>query len=148
MTKRDTNYIKSIIVHYSQTPTDREVSLEEITKWHQSRGMDTVGYHYIVHLDGSMSVGRPLNVTGAHARGYNMSSIGICYIGGTIDGGEDTRTPEQKTAMIELIMSLLTVFPQITKVMGHNDVSDKECPAFDVGAEYGYLLTNKHSNNC
>ena len=141
--KRDTNFINSIFYHYTQTPKGRKVSKEEVDSWHKDRGMDGIAYHYLIHLDGKVSVGRPLNVSGAHAKGFNLKSIGICYVGGTTKGGVDTRTPEQKIALINLTMSLLTVFPNITSLQGHYEVSDKECPAFNPSEEYSYMLKNR-----
>lgn len=149
MTKRDTSFINSIIYHYSQTPIGREVSVEEIREWHIKRGMADIAYHYLVHLDGTVSIGRDLNFAGAHARGHNLKSIGICYVGGTIKGGVDTRTEAQKMSLINLTMSLITVFPNITSLYGHNDVSQKLCPAFNPSEEYGYMLTNRdYVENC
>lgn len=140
MTRRDTNFIDEIIVHYTQTPIGREVSVEEVTKWHQQRSMDTIGYHFLIHLDGSISLGRPLNIRGAHCYGRNLKSIGIAYVGGTAEGGQDTRTEAQTCSLNNLIGSLVTVFPNIKKISGHNDYSEKECPGFNVREEFKHFI--------
>jgi len=147
MTKRDLHIIDTIIVHYSQTPVGREVSMDEMTGWHKVRGMDDIAYHFLVHLDGGLSIGRPLSVVGAHAYGRNKTSVGICYVGGTVEGGVDTRTEKQKNTLTNLIMSLDLILPNLTSVIGHNDVSDKECPAFNVGNEYNHIL-NTNQETC
>lgn len=72
---------------------------------------------------------------GAHARGYNAHSIGICYEGGLSPSGciADTRTPVQKAAMASLIADLRRRYPTIRTVLGHRDLPgvQKACPCFD-----------------
>ena len=68
---------------------------------HKRRGFRTIGYHFLVHLDGSIDVGRPIAQIGAHARRKNLHSIGICYIGGLDKNRKpkDTRTVLQIHAL-------------------------------------------------
>lgn len=130
-----------IIIHCSDSPEGRNDTVNDIQRWHKSRGWKAIGYNYVIHLDGSIHKGRDLdgdgNVneeTGAHALGHNKRSIGICYIGGADSitrKPKDTRTPEQKEAMKELVLKLKRELG-ITKVLGHNEVSAKACPSFDV----------------
>ena len=47
--------INKIIIHCSATPEGRNVKAETIKKWHLDRGFSDIGYHYIIHLDGSIS---------------------------------------------------------------------------------------------
>ena len=84
---------------------------------------------------------------GAHARGYNAKSLGICYEGGLDSNGKpaDTRTLSQQIALHALVSKLLKEFPG-SKVVGHRDLSPdknyngivdpwervKECPCFSV----------------
>jgi N-acetylmuramoyl-L-alanine amidase len=73
---------------------------------------------------------------GAHVRGHNATSIGICYVGGldrTTWQPKDTRTEEQKRSMRTLIVALKGVFPD-AEVLGHRDFPNvkKACPSFDV----------------
>jgi len=132
--------IEEIIIHCSATPEGRDVSTEEIRQWHLDRGWSDIGYHFVVELDGTVYDGRPLEIAGAHARGHNSQSIGICYVGGVDSDMEakDTRTNEQAIALVELITSLKERFPEAI-VIGHRDVSEKECPSFDATEEYKYL---------
>ena len=72
---------------------------------------------------------------GAHAKGYNAHSIGICYEGGlnARDQPEDTRTPEQKETLHRLLERLKEDYPD-AKVVGHRDLPgvQKDCPCFEV----------------
>ena len=92
--------INKLVVHCSATREDQPISYETIKSWHvEGRGWSDIGYHYIVHLDGSISKGREDSVQGAHVSGHNRDSIGICYIGGVEQDGKtpkDTRTCNQK----------------------------------------------------
>jgi N-acetylmuramoyl-L-alanine amidase len=127
-------HVDTIIVHYSATPEGREVPVEEIRRWHvEERGWADIGYHYVVHLDGSVSTGRPEGVIGAHAAGHNRTSIGICYVGGLRDGqSADTRTPEQTRALREIIADIRSRHGEGVRLAGHRDVGATECPGFDV----------------
>lgn len=75
--------INYIIVHCTATPEGRWVTNEEITRWHRARGFRTIGYHYVVYLDGTVHAGRPENEAGAHCLGRNADSVGVCYVGGS-----------------------------------------------------------------
>lgn len=75
--------IDEIILHCSATPEGREHDVEDIRRWHvDGRGWSDVGYHYIILLDGTVQAGRPVNIQGAHCKGQNKTTVGICYIGG------------------------------------------------------------------
>lgn len=130
--------INEIIIHCTATPEGREVSVKEIDRWHRNRGFDGIGYHYIIHLDGSVEAGRPVDRVGAHCLGHNHNSIGVCYVGG-VDKEmkpKDTRTEAQKHAVKELVSKLCMLYPGCT-IHGHNEFAKKACPCFDVKKEFG-----------
>lgn len=138
--------IDTIVIHCSATPEGRPVSVSTIRQWHLDRGWRDIGYHFIIGLNGEIWPGRPISQRGAHVKGHNTGSIGICYVGGVTNDGrlapKDTRTPEQKTAIVSLIRGLLTDYPQINKICGHRDFPNvkKACPCFDAIPEYKYLI--------
>lgn len=139
--------IDSIIIHCSATKAGMDFSVEDVDRWHRDRGMDGVGYHYVIRLDGSVEKGRSEEQVGAHCLKWNGRSVGICYIGGLDAAGQpaDTRTDMQKKAMRRLIEGLRRRY-RIVAVMGHRDTSPdlngdgviepnefiKWCPCFDV----------------
>lgn len=129
--------INLIIVHCSATPEGRNVAVADFDRWHRERGFDGIGYHYVVYIDGSVHEGRPLNKVGAHCKGHNAHSIGICYIGGVDLNGKpkDTRTLAQKDALVNLLMRLKRRFPKAV-IRGHRDFAAKACPSFDATKEY------------
>lgn len=130
--------IDEIIVHCSATPEGRDVSTEEIRRWHtEERGWDDIGYHWVVELDSSIKEGRSEEISGAHCRGHNSRSVGVCYVGGSDAEGKpkDTRTPDQKESLAKLLSDLKDKYPD-AKIYGHRDFANKACPSFDATAEY------------
>ena len=133
--------INEIIIHCAATREGRDFTVEDITRWHKARGFATIGYHYVIYRDGSIHEGRPLEQIGAHCVGHNKHSIGICYIGGCASDGKtpkDTRTPEQKEALLALLRRLKARFPNAT-IHGHRDFAAKACPSYDAFREYRQL---------
>ena len=133
--------INEIIVHCSATPEGRDFTVADITRWHKARGFRTIGYHYVIYRDGSIHIGRPLEEIGAHCVNHNRHSIGVCYIGGVATDGRtpmDTRTPEQKDALMKLLKELHARFPRAS-IHGHRDFAAKDCPSFDATKEYKKL---------
>lgn len=92
------------------------------------------GYHIIIRRDGTVEDGRELSMSGAHARGYNSKSVGLCMIGGVGDDRvtpEDNFTDDQWTVLHRQLVALKGIYPQ-ARIIGHNEISSKACPSFDV----------------
>lgn len=126
--------VTELIVHCTATREGREVEKAELRRWHEACGMIDIGYHYLIHLDGRVDACRPTTKVGAHCRGHNAHSLGICYVGGLAADGrtpQDTRTPAQCEALKRLLVALLRQHPSAT-VHGHNEFAAKACPCFDV----------------
>ncbi len=126
--------IKEIIVHCSATPEGKDFTVADIDRWHRQRGFASIGYHYVVYRDGSVHKGRPVEQQGAHCKGHNAQSIGLCYIGGCAPDGrtpKDTRTAAQRAALRQLVEQLQKQYPSAT-VHGHSEFAAKACPSFNV----------------
>jgi N-acetylmuramoyl-L-alanine amidase len=116
-----TNNPNKIIYHHSARG---EWSPEEINEYHKSKGWKGIGYHYYIRKDGSIYSGRPENAEGAHTKGENNSSIGICLEGNFED---EYPTEEQLESLYKL--SLYTSLKyDIYKIIGHRDVYKTLCP--------------------
>lgn len=129
--------IDTLVIHCSATPEGKVFTADDIRRWHKAKGWADIGYHHVIRLDGTVEKGRPELVPGAHVSGHNLSTIGICYIGGVAKDGKtakDTRTEPQKAAMRKLVDQLLERYPD-AKVCGHRDFPGvaKACPSFDAG---------------
>ena len=132
--------IDLIVVHCTATPAGRNVSAADIRAWHIARGFADIGYHYIIALDGTVEPGRDISIAGAHARGYNAHSVGVCYVGGLDASGNpaDTRTAAQRQALLSVLRELKSRFPD-ARIIGHRDVAAKACPCFDATKEYARI---------
>ena len=131
-----------IVVHCSAVKPDQTSSVAQIDTWHRERGYHLgVGYHYVIRRNGEIEPGRPEWMVGAHCLNHNRYSIGICYEGGLDARGQpaDTRTLEQKLAMLHLLEVLHRRYPKAL-IVGHRDLShDRDCPCFDAVKEYADL---------
>ena len=74
--------VNYITIHCSATRAEQNITEEDIRKWHLDRGWSDIGYHCVIRRNGMIEFGRPLDVCGAHVKGYNHNSIGICLVGG------------------------------------------------------------------
>ena len=138
-------------------PATKEVydtTAADIDQWHKARGWDGIGYHYVVRLDGTIEEGRPLTKPGAHARGLNRNSIGICFSG---HGDLQPLTYAQLMAGLDLTEDLMKSerVPWMN-VIGHRELrilikegalsprfhTSKSCPGHlvDMDKVRGYLL--------
>lgn len=135
--------LTEIIVHAAVTPPNWRAGqstaerVAEVRRWHvEDNGWSDIGYHYMIDRDGTVAIGRPLERPGAHVRGHNRTTVGICLFGGyqgtASDEFSDNFTPEQDIALRDLIERLETEYPSITKVSGHNEYAAKACPCFNV----------------
>lgn len=134
--------INKIIIHCTATPEGREHDVADIRRWHLKRGFNDIGYHYLIHIDGTVEEGRPLNKQGAHCSGQNRGSIGICYVGGMskdMKKAKDTRTVKQKDSLILLMIQLMYKYNKDMTIHGHNEYANKACPSFNVQEEYANL---------
>jgi len=133
--------IRKLIVHCSATRPDMHPDwpakrwVQEIDRWHRQRGWSGIGYHYVIARDGTVAVGRPENRVGAHVRGHNRDSIGICLIGGhgstAYDAFSEHFTQEQDAALRMLLKQLKRKYPE-ARIYGHNEFAAKACPGFQV----------------
>lgn len=131
--------INQLVIHCSATPKGKYFDVDDLRAWHvNGNGWNDIGYHYVILLDGTIQLGRNISVIGAHVRGHNLNSIGICYIGGA--HGKDTRTKEQKKSMVLLLKTLKLIFTDV-EILGHRDFENvqKLCPSFDAKLEYQFI---------
>ena len=130
--------IDLIVIHCSATRATRSYTVDDCRRDHRARGYADIGYHFYITRDGVVHRGRPLHTEGAHARGFNRRSIGICYEGGLDAKGHpaDTRTPQQKDTLHRLLLRLKTDYPNV-RIVGHRDLPGvtKDCPCFEVLSE-------------
>ena len=151
--------IKRIFIHCSAGFGN----VESIKRYWKSIGWKSVGYHRIIAEDGEVFQLAPYYKVTNGVKGYNSTSIHVCYIGGVdrenVNKAKDTRTEAQKKALIceiENALLYLKGFQSIedVQILGHRDISEdknlngkvdseeriKECPSFNAIPEYAHLI--------
>ena len=176
--------INLIVIHCSATPSGKSIArgtpgkpgylnaAKVIDSWHAMRGfkrtaanlrlftgdLPSIGYHYVIDIDGTVLNGRHEMEVGAHAAGHNANSIGICLVGG-VEPKTAAYTPAQWASLARLLrqISVMRRIPLAPArrsgktltggICGHRDLSPdtngngtadahewlKTCPGFDVG---------------
>ena len=139
MEKPEDNYlpreIKLLVIHCSATRCNVPFTVEQLRQCHLQRGFKDIGYHFYITRDGELHHCRPISEPGAHVRGFNRHSIGICYEGGLDENGcpADTRTQAQRFALLDLLTILRHQYPE-AQILGHYQLNasiHKACPCFD-----------------
>jgi hypothetical protein len=117
-------------------------------KKYQGRGWSGIGYHYVILngwlarnvynpiFDGHIETGRPLNndpvvsgdEMGAHVRGHNRNSVGVCLI-----GRSGQFTDEQLNSALKVANILEEQFGEIT-ILQHSDLdrNKPKCAGLDL----------------
>jgi len=127
--------VEMLVVHCSDTPDDQPFGAREIQNMHLGFGWDGIGYHQVIRRDGTRESGRPDYWKGAHVKGVNDRSLGVCLIGRT------SFTEAQMHSLATLLFEWLKKYPS-ARVLGHRDAVEthKTCPNFDAAAWWrGYL---------
>lgn len=138
--------LTEIIIHCSATKPEWmagqpiEAKRAEIKRWHvEDNGWSDIGYHYLIDRDGAVIAGRPIARDGAHVKGHNKGTIGICLLGGfgsaATDAFEENFTPDQDAALRDQVALLQKRYGPL-KISGHNDYAAKACPGFKVARWY------------
>lgn len=113
--------IDMIVLHHADASL---CTAQDIHRWHINKGYSGIGYHYFINKNGEIYKGRPDNVIGAHAKGYNSTSIGICFEGRY---NKEVVPQAQLQAGKELVEYLKKKY-NITKVKKHKDLMATDCP--------------------
>ena len=135
-----------IIYHHSASDSK---SPESIHEYHKSKGWSGIGYHYYIRKDGTIYRGRPEGAEGAHTKGQNKNSIGICVEG---NFEEEEISDKQVKSLYKLSM-YVTLKYDIYKIIGHGDVGETLCPGEHFPLEFmkksvidGVKTYNIHQN--
>ena len=111
--------IRYIVVHCTGSRVTTDFTIEDLRHLHVDIfHWSDIGYNFYIRKDGSIYNCRPMSKIGAHTKGYNDCSIGVCYEGGLNARGS----------------------PTDTKIVGHYELgANKKCPVFCASKEYSTL---------
>jgi len=121
--------INWIVLHCSASDVPAHDNIETIRSWHvKERHFSDIGYHYFISKDGVVHTGRPEEKVGAHVRGHNSGSIGICL------SGSRGFTADQFRSLEGLLKDLCKKYElEKQDILAHHDLdANKTCPNFDV----------------
>ena len=127
--------INEIIIHCSDTPNFKWFDASDIRSWHRERGWSDIGYHDVILISGEVQEGRPIRLIGAHCRGKNRNSIGICLI------GRDKFKQEQLESLEMVIKSYQKIFGNL-KVSQHSEYDNKKPYCASLSKGYISYLNN------
>ncbi len=144
--------VNLIVVHCSDSPFGDAALIDH---WHHARGWRGIGYHFVIlngypdeesyiqrrpkfYLDGVVENGRPLDRIGAHVRGHNRNSVGVCLI------GKRQFTQQQFKSLVRIIEQLKADHPELS-VAGHYELlkpgdTPKTCPNIDMDWLRGLMV--------
>ena len=141
MQQRALSTITEIVVHCSATRPEwmhnqtTEEKRAEIRRWHLARKFSDFGYHALIDRDGTVVQGRNINETGAHVKGHNLHTLGVCLVGGFGSSADDrfseNFTAEQDAALRKWIVDVNKIVGRQLMVTGHNQYANKACPGFN-----------------
>ena len=123
----DPQKVTYLVVHCSDTADDDALTGRDIHQMHLGFGWDGVGYHRIICRDGVIEYGRPDYWVGAHVRGFNDVSLGVCLI------GRQSFTDAQMQALEIVLRNWKSSYP-LAEIVGHCDFdyTNKTCSNFYV----------------
>jgi N-acetyl-anhydromuramyl-L-alanine amidase AmpD len=118
--------LNKIIVHCSASDIAGHDNIDTIRKWHvDERGWKDVGYHFFIRKDGTIEKGRDVRIAGAHCKGHNHDSIGICL------SGKSEFTLDQYISLGALLQVVQFEYGDLG-IYPHNHFNKgKTCPNFD-----------------
>lgn len=136
--------VTEMVVHWTETQTNKNLGSEEINKNHLEIGLNGIGYHYVIRRDGSLQRGRPVNIPGQHApvNDHDQRSVAVVFVGG-INAPTGTPNYENFFSAQSLTRSQLNTFDHMCRVfynvfpggqiVGHSDIDEEEIdPGFSV----------------
>jgi len=120
--------IRKIVLHVSDSPDSVDIGVKEIRAWHKERGWSDIGYHFVIRRDGRVERGRPEDIQGAHVRGHNDDSIGICWV------GRKVASDKQLQSIYKLMRGLMDKYDvPVYEIYGHKELdANKTCPNLDM----------------
>ena len=149
--------IRKIILHCSGSDKPEQATEQAIRLFHTlptwfkcdwgvyenvpCRGWDDIGYHNVIEDSGRAMGGRVATDIGAHCKGHNSDSIGICLT------GDKKFNEKQFRTLVQVVYAycrhfgldpLEDVYPH-----SHFDTTGKTCPNFDwkeVWKKYGGII--------
>jgi len=138
--------VERIIIHHSAGNLNDTVG--DIRRFHvEKRGFSDIGYHALIDANGNVWAGRRISIAGAHTRGHNTETLGLCFIGYYHAPTNHALTAEQLDGAAKHLAYWCNLFGLATdKIFPHSWFARTACPGDGVREHMGELrlLTQKH----
>ncbi len=118
--KRPLSAIRYVVIHHVGAGPNRDFTAQEIAEYHvHQKGWPGIGYHYLVHTDGSIDLVGDLPTTRYHCGRLNQQAIGVCLAG---DFTQALPANEQLASAARLAAGLEAQLGRPLIVVGHGDL--------------------------
>ena len=131
-----------IVVHHIGMANNDDVSAETVHQWHLNNGWSGIGYHFVVHKNGIIERGRPLDAVGAHCWHHNATSIGINLVGNFEQAEPTTVQLDSAMRLIAELSHRYKLKPGAGTVFGHRDFNSTLCPGKNLYAKLSGLCAS------
>jgi len=137
--------INKAVVHCTGSDEKKDSSFERVKLLHTGnkktpiswgkyqtfcRGWSDIGYNFLIMNDGEILPGRPIHKKGAHCKGHNHDSIGICLIGNKEFSKEQFESYKKLKEELKVEFGL-----KDSGFYPHNHFNkNKTCPNFDLNS--------------
>jgi len=152
--KKSSRSIEAIYLHCTATKPRRYVSVATIRDWHvNGRGWSDIGYHYIVQPDGAVELGRDVDIAGAHVKGDNLNTIGVCMVGEWDSIVPDPVHPQERATgeLLARLCKLYDINPLTYNLLLHREAHEpghrapnpyKSCPGMNITGRLMRIYVN------
>ena len=111
--------VKKLVMHHSASKKSTTTK-SDIDEWHKQRGFSQIGYHKVVESNGKIVSGRSEKRQGAHAKGTNHNSLGVCVVG---DFENETPSAAQIRSVVKVLVEWCKKYKLTsTDIYGHKNV--------------------------
>lgn len=111
--------VNKLVVHHSAS-NRKTTTKRNINQWHKDQGYTQIGYHKVIEGAGEIKDGRPESILGAHAKGANLNSLGLCVVG---NFEEESPTSEQISSIVKVLSKWCKDHDlDETNIYGHHNV--------------------------
>lgn len=120
--------IDFIAIHCSDSDHEHHDNADTINEWHKIRGWSQIGYNFFIRNDGTIEIGRPIELIPAHIRGHNKNSVAICFHGKNNFTARQFRSGAKLCNMLMSVLGLTQL-----DIIAHNNLDkNKTCPNFEI----------------
>lgn len=135
-----------VMIHHAAARAEKfqnaDDARQKIYEWHKNRGFQSIGYHHIWHVNKkgmvSNAQGRDTKYHGAHCKGMNIKTLGICIAADLTIKEDKSLIYNAEAKLIRSICMWIEIQERKDKliaapaIINHNLVANTECPGINI----------------